>query len=56
LDELNYDLTKVIESDEESHFEDVLNAMQFSFAMNFDDEQLWIKIYEAMTKQLGNKL
>lgn len=35
-----------------SSFDNILNALQFSYAMNFDDADLWLKIYEALHKQL----
>lgn len=33
-------------------FEDLLNVLQFSFAMNFDDNGLWARLYEALDAEL----
>jgi hypothetical protein len=33
-------------------FEELLNVLQFSFAMNFDDNGLWARLYEAMDAEL----
>lgn len=32
-----------------------MDALQFSFAMNFDDESLWLKLYQALIFELGKR-
>jgi len=35
-------------------FENLLNTLQFSFAMNFDEESLWLKLYQTIKHSLAN--
>ena len=56
LDQLNQDLSKLllVQGSEATTFEDLLNVLQFSFAMNFDDNGLWLKLYEALNTDLSH--
>ena len=42
------DLKAAIVSSDDVAFTDVLNAVQFSFVMNFDDEGLWAGLSRAL--------
>lgn len=54
------DLTKTIVDQAEGKaaksdiFENLLNTLQFSFAMNFDEESLWLKLYQTIKYSLAN--
>ena len=53
LDQINQDLTKIILEQAEGtakteNFNNLLNCLTFSFAMNFDEESLWLKLYQAI--------
>ena len=54
------DLTKTIVDQAEGKaaksdiFENLLNTLQFSFAMNFDEESLWLKLYQTIKHSLAN--
>ena len=56
LDQLNQDLSKLVlvQGSEVTTFEDLLNVLQFSFAMNFDDNILWLKLYQALNSELSH--
>jgi hypothetical protein len=42
-----------VQGSEVTIFEDLLNVLQFSFAMNFDDNFLWLKLYQALNAELS---
>lgn len=54
------DLTKTVVDQAEGKaaksdiFENLLNTLQFSFAMNFDEESLWLKLYQTIKYSLAN--
>ena len=56
LDQLNQDLSQLllVQGSEGTTFEDLLNVLQFSFAMNFDDKGLWLKLYQALNAELSH--
>ena len=43
-----------MQGSEVTTFEDLLNVLQFSFAMNFDDNFLWLKLYQALNAELSH--
>lgn len=57
---MNQDLTKIILDQAEGSvkpeiFEDLLNCLQYSYAMNFDDEALWLKLYQTIKHSITEK-
>lgn len=50
LDQLHSDLDHI--TSEDRAFEKLLDSLQFSFGMNFDDNQLWLKIFTGLKAQL----
>jgi predicted PurR-regulated permease PerM len=56
FDQLNQDLSKLlhVQGSEVTTFEDLLNVLQFSFAMNFDGNFLWLKLYQALNSELSH--
>ena len=57
LDQLNEDLTQLIlvqgNHQQGPVLEHILNALQFSFAMGFDDNGLWMKLYQAIQNEIS---
>ena len=58
LEKLNNDLQSMIlnkDGMKDRDFENLINAVQFSYAMGFDEKDLWFKMYQALLNVYQNK-
>ena len=53
LSELHSDLSKVTDKGVEYHAEDILRVLQFSYGINYDDKDLWFKLYHLHLELLN---